>query len=67
MLKGNSNKKRRIPRSLSDAEADFDDFRLDFLGEFEAIFETALAHKSGPWGNCLMKKPRVENLVTLSL
>jgi hypothetical protein len=30
------------------AEADFDDFRLDFLGEFEAIFETALAHESGP-------------------
>jgi hypothetical protein len=26
----------------------FDDFRLDFLGEFEAIFETALAHESGP-------------------
>jgi hypothetical protein len=21
---------------------------LDFLGEFEAIFETALAHESGP-------------------
>jgi hypothetical protein len=29
-------------------EADFDDFRLDFIGEFEAIFETALAHESGP-------------------
>jgi hypothetical protein len=29
-------------------EADFDDFRLDFLSEFEAIFETALAHESGP-------------------
>jgi hypothetical protein len=23
---------------------------LDFLGEFEAIFETALVHESGPWG-----------------
>jgi hypothetical protein len=30
------------------AEADFDDFRLDFLGKFEAIFETALAYESGP-------------------
>jgi hypothetical protein len=46
MLKGNSNKKSRLPWSLS--EADFDDFRLDFLGEFEAIFDTALAHESGP-------------------
>jgi hypothetical protein len=49
------------------AEADFGDFRLDFLGEFEAIFGTALAHESGPLGDCLMKKPSVENLVTLSL
>jgi hypothetical protein len=30
------------------AEADFDDLRIDFLGEFEVIFETALAHESGP-------------------
>jgi hypothetical protein len=29
-------------------EADFDDFRLDFFGEVEAIFEMALAHESGP-------------------
>jgi hypothetical protein len=29
---------------------------LNFLGEFEAIFETALAHESGPWGGLLMKK-----------
>jgi hypothetical protein len=36
-------------RSLIEtAEADFDDFRLDFLREFEAIFETALADESGP-------------------
>jgi hypothetical protein len=27
---------------------DFDNLRLDFLGEFEAIFKTALAHESGP-------------------
>jgi hypothetical protein len=48
--------------------ADFDDFRGDFLGEYEAICETALARESGPyrWG-WLMKKPRVENLVQLSL
>jgi hypothetical protein len=30
------------------AEADFANFRLNFLGEFEAIFETDLAHESGP-------------------
>jgi hypothetical protein len=35
MLKGNSNTKKV-------------GFRLDFLGEFVAIFETALAHESGP-------------------
>jgi hypothetical protein len=41
---------------------------LDFLGEFEAIFETALAHESGPYGGLFDEtKPRVENLVTLSL
>jgi hypothetical protein len=34
LLKGNSNKKIG--------------FRLDFLGEFEAILETALSHESGP-------------------
>jgi hypothetical protein len=30
------------------AEADFDDFLLKYLGEFEAIFEKALARESGP-------------------
>jgi hypothetical protein len=30
-------------------EADFDDYKIDFLGEFESIFETALAHESGPY------------------
>jgi hypothetical protein len=29
-------------------EADFDDYKVDFLGEFESIFETALAYESGP-------------------
>jgi hypothetical protein len=53
--------------SYQTTEADFDDFRLDFLGEFEAIFETALAMNQGPRGDCLMKKPKVKNLVTLSL
>jgi hypothetical protein len=47
MLKGNSNKK-----------VDFYDFRLDFLGEFEAIFETALAHESGPYGGLFDEKNR---------
>jgi hypothetical protein len=29
------------------AEADFDDCKVDFLGEFESIFETAFAHDRG--------------------
>jgi hypothetical protein len=58
MLKGNSNKKVGFRGLYQTAETDFDDFRLDFHGEFEAIFETALAHESGLWGgrDCLMKK-----------
>jgi hypothetical protein len=49
MLKGNSNKKKVGLRNLyQTVEADFDDFRLDFLGEVKTIFETALAHESGP-------------------
>jgi hypothetical protein len=48
MLKGNSNKKIRSRGLYQTEEADFDDFRLDFLGQFKAIFETALAHESGP-------------------
>jgi hypothetical protein len=42
MLKGNSNKKVGFRGLYQTAEAYFDDFRLDFLGEFEAIFEMAL-------------------------
>jgi hypothetical protein len=41
---------------------------LDFIGENEAICKTALGRESGPWGGLFdEKKPRVENLVTLSL
>jgi hypothetical protein len=38
-----------------------------YLGEFEAEFKKALARESGVRGYCLLKKPKVENLVTLSL
>jgi hypothetical protein len=48
MLKGNSNKKFGFHGLYQTAEADFDDFRLDFLSGFAAIFETTLAHESGP-------------------
>jgi hypothetical protein len=48
MLEGNSNKKVGFCSLYQTAEADFDDFRLDFLGKFEAMFEMALAHESGP-------------------
>jgi hypothetical protein len=41
---------------------------LDFLGEYEAICETALAHELGPKGGLFDgKKLSVEYLVTLSL
>jgi hypothetical protein len=48
MLKGTQTKKVGFRSLYQTAEADFDDFRLNILGEFEAIFETALAHESGP-------------------
>jgi hypothetical protein len=47
---------------------DFDDFRSDYLGEYEAVCEMVLTCKSGTYmGVEWWKKPRVENLVTLSL
>jgi hypothetical protein len=48
MLKGNSNKKVGFRGLYQTADAGFDDFQLEYLGEFEAIFETALARESGP-------------------
>jgi hypothetical protein len=47
MLKGNS-KKISFSGLYQTAEANFDDFRLDFLTEFESIFKTALANEYGP-------------------
>jgi hypothetical protein len=42
--------------------------RIEFLREFESIFKAALAHESGDPGVPFKeKKPRVENLVRLSL
>jgi hypothetical protein len=40
---------------------------VDYLREFEAIFEKALTCVSGTQGNWLMKKTEVENLVSGSL
>jgi hypothetical protein len=34
--------------SAGSADTDFDDFRSDYLGEYEAICETALARESEP-------------------
>jgi hypothetical protein len=49
MLKRRTTAKKVGFRGLIDtAEADFGDFRIEFLDEFEAICETALACKSGP-------------------
>jgi hypothetical protein len=48
MLKGNYSKKVGFRGLIDTAEADFDDFQIEFLGEFEAICETALACESGP-------------------
>jgi hypothetical protein len=41
---------------------------LEYLGEFEFIFETALAHESGPCRRySLTKKTEGQNLVALPL
>jgi hypothetical protein len=43
-------------------------FTVDFLREYESIFETALAHESvGPGVLFDKKKPAVKNIVLLSL
>jgi hypothetical protein len=74
-LKGNHCKNQYICKHcihcihcIETAESDFGDFRIDFLGEYEAICKTCFR----PWTRALggivwWKKPRVENLVTLSL
>jgi hypothetical protein len=41
--------------------------KFEYLREYEFIFEKALALNQEPRTDVLMKKPRVENLVTLSL
>jgi hypothetical protein len=41
--------------------------KIEYLREYEFIFKTALAHESGDPGVLFEKKPRVENLVRLSL
>jgi hypothetical protein len=46
------------------AESNFAD---EYLGEFETEFQNILGVNLGPRGNCLTKKPGVENLMTLSL
>jgi hypothetical protein len=40
------------------AETELDDFRSDYLGEDEAIWETALAHESGPYVGVIDEKNR---------
>jgi hypothetical protein len=46
----------------------YDHIDRSYLGEFEAEFKKALARESGAQGVLFdEKKPRVENLVTLSL
>jgi hypothetical protein len=37
---------------------DFGDFRIEFLGEFKAICETALDCESGPQGGLIDEKKR---------
>jgi hypothetical protein len=41
--------------------------RIKYLGEFEAVCEMALVLESGPKQLLFNEKPRVKNLVTLSL
>jgi hypothetical protein len=40
---------------------------IEYLHEFESICKTVLAHESGDPGVQFNEKPRVENLVRLSL
>jgi hypothetical protein len=43
-------------------------FKIEYLLEYEFIFKTALAHESGDPGVLFAeKKPRVKNLIRLSL
>jgi hypothetical protein len=56
MLKGNSNKKVGFRGLVDTAEANFGEFRIEFLGEFEAICQTALACESGPLGGLIDEK-----------
>jgi hypothetical protein len=53
--------------SLTQRNPNFANDYLEYLCEFEVMCETALARESEPKENCLMKKPRVKNLVALSL
>jgi hypothetical protein len=46
-------------------EADFDDYKIDFLGEFESIFETALAHESGPYIGGLFDEKNQRSKISL--
>jgi hypothetical protein len=41
---------------LENAEADFGDFRIEYLGKFKAIYETASARESGPKGGLIDEK-----------
>jgi hypothetical protein len=43
--------------SLTPQNQNFSNDYLDFLGEYEAIFETALV-ESGPWGGLFKEKKR---------
>jgi hypothetical protein len=67
MLKGNSDKKMGSHGVIDTAESNLGDFQIDFLGLY-----TAMRNGFSPWiraqgGLFDEKKPRVENLVTLSL
>jgi hypothetical protein len=53
--------------SLRPRNPNFANDCLECLGEYEATLETALACESGPKGELFDEKPRVENLMTLSL
>jgi hypothetical protein len=57
-------KKSRLPRSHW---ADFGDFRIENLDEFEAMYETAVASESESYTGLIYEKTSVANLVTLSL
>jgi predicted nucleic acid-binding protein len=56
-----------LSKVINPAETDFDNFRSDYLGKYEAICEMALAIETGAWVGLIDEKNKRKKLVKLSL